>query len=385
MVSACHSLNDYLRAQADSSGGVLPFVRFMAHALYHPQWGYYISGRPKLGRGGDFVTAPEMTAMFGELIAVQIVEVWEIMGCPDSFTVVEMGGGSGKLAWDVLGVLQRIQPLYDALSFVLIETSPDFQNQQRNRLSEDPKRLSVCVWETDITACDSFEGVIYSNEFLDALPVHWVEMTESGLQERAVVWQDERWDFTCIPPELPLSADYFDHLNCALSVGFQTEVGLAGQQWMALAANQLNRGLILSIDYGYCAKDYYALPQGTLMGHRGHQTVNNPLETPGEMDLTAHVDFSAIARSGVQQGLTTIGWTTQAWFLMGLGLLERMDAVMRSATIPESDREHVRQTVMRLTMPDGMGERFKVLAQGRGLPEGAVLTGFRLNDQQKRL
>ncbi|MBF0272788.1 MAG: SAM-dependent methyltransferase [Magnetococcales bacterium] len=367
-----------------ANGGVIPFHRFMALALYHPEHGYYMSGRTRVGRGGDFVTAPELTSVFGELLTLQCIEIWQYLGSPSRFQVVEMGGGSGRLALDLLNTARRFPAFFAALTLCMVETSPDFTARQQHLLQEagfGPERV---IWLIDLPEVVE-QGVILGNEFLDALPVHWVERTPDGLREIGVgVDGDGAWQTRLMTPIAPLEADCFERLGIDLPVGFKAEVGLQAEAWMERVGRVLRRGVVLMIDYGEAGRDHFSgrRPEGTLVGHRDGERVDDPLRHVGEMDLTAHVDFSAMARAGARGGLEGLGFTTQGWFLMGLGILERLEMASRTMT-PEAV-DALRKVAMRLLLPDEMGERFKVLAMGRGCDAG-VLSGFRLNDQRQRL
>ncbi|MBF0588018.1 MAG: SAM-dependent methyltransferase [Magnetococcales bacterium] len=391
MVSSSGSsgLRAVLSAMIQEAGGRLRFRDWMEAALYHPQWGYYMAQRPRLGREGDFVTAPEMTSLFGELLALQWIEVWQAMGKPNPFTVVEAGAGSGRLALDVLTTSARFADYYAALRYVIIERSPDFQQRQKLLLEDvaaSGRPVFWCEALQELDAGQGIEGVIFSNEFLDAFPVHWVEMGEAGLLELAIAErQDGGWEVVAVEPQAPLEPDYLSGLETPLPIGVRTEVGLDGQHWVAEAAGRLQRGVMVTIDYGYTGPEYYHASrlEGTLTGFWQHAQLNDPLAHPGEMDLTAHVDFSAVARVGERAGVRTMGYTTQGWFLMGLGILERLEQ-LRAKMAPGEALESLEKTVQRLVMPQAMGDRFKVLAQGRGV-DPLKLSGFRLNDQRHRL
>lgn len=376
----------FLKQAITQAGGALPFHRYMQQVLYHPQYGYYMSNRPRLGRQGDFVTAPEMTSLFGELLTLQCMEIWTRLGQPTCFQLLEAGAGNGKLAADILRTARRFPAFQAALTYAILEISPDFQARQRQTLEEAGISAKTLHWFHDLSSFSesSFEGVILSNEFLDAFPVHWVEMTEDGLQELAVIQGKKGLEAHKIAIAPPLDPHYFVTLGVNLPVGMRTEIGLAGMAWMEQMGRILKRGVVLSIDYGYTQAEYYgpALPQGTLTGFYQHQQVADPLLHPGEMDLTAHVEFTAMARAGEKGGLTTLGYTTQAWFLMGLGILQRLEIL--AASQEKTAHERLRQTVLRLIMPQGMGDRFKVLAQGKGL-SADTLAGFSLNNKHQRL
>lgn len=376
-------LADLVR-EAAFQGGVIPFRHYMELALYHPRWGYYTTSRGPLGREGDFITAPELTSLFGELLTLQCIEVWELLGRPDPFVVVEGGPGNGRLAADLWRTGRRFPAFLGALRLVLVEVSPPLRERQQGVLQEAGVDAGRVRWCDAPSRLDPFVGVLLANELLDALPVHWVEQTADGLRELGVRPTARGLERVVMDPRPPLPVDYFVAQGIALEPGYRTEVGLAAREWWREAAGALERGVLLTIDYGYPASELYAPVryQGTLTGFHRHTQVTDPLAFPGAMDLTAHVDFSAIARAGEESGLATLGFTTQGWFLMGLGILERLERLL--PTLGAREAEALRQTVMRLILPQGMGERFKVLAQGRGMA-GVALSGFRLDDQRERL
>ena len=379
-------LRGILNRAITEAGGAIPFYRYMQLVLYHPQYGYYMADRLRLGRSGDFVTAPEMTSLFGELLTLQMVEIWQSMGSPAAFHIVEAGAGSGKLAMDLLRTARRFPDFQKSLIYTILEVSPTFQARQQHTLDEAGLSRQAVRWLWDLSTLpeNSLEGVILSNEFFDAFPIHWVEMGETGLRELAVSQGKKGLETVAIPVAPPLEPDYFTVLGIDLPLATRTEIGLAATVWMTMAARRLKRGVILSIDYGSPQEEYYGpgYPQGTLTGFYQHQQISNPLRYPGEMDLTAHVDFTALARAGEKGGLTTLGYTTQSWFLMGLGILQRLEILSKHQD--STTYESLRQTVLRLIMPQGMGERFKVLVQGKGLPDNA-LAGFSLNNNRQRL
>ncbi|MBF0176748.1 MAG: SAM-dependent methyltransferase [Magnetococcales bacterium] len=377
---------------ASEVGGVLPLERFMELALYHPERGYYMQRRARVGRSGDFVTSPEITSLFGEMLAVQWVEVWERLGRPERFDLVELGAGSGQLAADLLTTARNFPKFAHALHYTIVENSPDFRARQQRRLAEACAVGFRVTWHPDLIALttslgEQVVGGVLSNEFFDALPVHGVEMTESGLRERGATWDGERWQAVSMPLSDGVAAEYFARRGITLATGYQTELGRQGWEWMHRLGTILRRGVIVTIDYGYPEREYYhpVHHAGHLVGHRQHVRVDDPLASPGEMDLTAHVDFSALAKSGERAGLKTLGFTTQGWFLLGLGILARLEKLLTHDRMTPEGREQLQRAVQRLIMPDAMGERFKVLAQGRGLDSDTVLAGFGLNDQRRRL
>ncbi|MBF0193711.1 MAG: SAM-dependent methyltransferase [Magnetococcales bacterium] len=367
------------------SGGSIPFIRFMEQALYHPQKGYYMTASKRLGSAGDFVTAPELTSLFGELLALQMIELWQLMGSPKNFKLIEVGPGSGRLAYDILKTASKFKTFYAAVSYDLVEISDDFRQRQR-KLLKDGGVIKKIRWHSDIDkATDGgVIGAIFANEFLDALPVHLVEQVPHGLGEVGVkLTTEDKFATEIIPLSKDIAGDYFTSRGISLATGTRTEIGLPGQNWVTKTGKLLKEGMVLLIDYGHPQNDYYAKVRtnGTLAGHLKHVRIDDPLANPGEMDLTAHVDFSAILAAGKQADLELLGYTTQGWFLMGLGILERLEALSKIESV---DTGPLKEAVKRLIMPEGMGETFKVLALGKGIGS-PKLSGFRLNDQSERL
>ncbi|MBF0422271.1 MAG: SAM-dependent methyltransferase [Magnetococcales bacterium] len=380
--------SSWIAAEIVKMGGMISGERFMELALYHPGHGYYHNQGAPMGRDGDYVTAPLLTSLFGELLCLQCIEVWEIMGSPSRFVLVEVGPGTGHLAEDMIRTASRFPQFRCSLDYRLVEVAPALRQMQQKRLQLAGLDQGCRWFERLEAACEGgIEGVILGNEFLDALPVRWVVMTAEGLREVGVaVSPEEELCLSTIPVQAGLECDYFvRRLGWELPVGMRTEVGLQAQEWMRLAGRVLRRGLVLMIDYGFPARKYYTPErhEGTLVGHFRHQRVNDPLQHPGAMDLTAHVDFSAMARAGQEVGLEVSGYTSQGWFLMGLGLLERLQSLVHRQQNQGLGKE-IRQSALRLVLPEEMGERFKTLALSRGL-KNVALTGYRLKNQSDEL
>ncbi|MEO5377783.1 MAG: SAM-dependent methyltransferase [Magnetococcus sp. DMHC-6] len=369
-------------------GGTISFHRFMELALYHPEYGYYMKPNIRLGRMGDFVTAPEMTSLIGELLALEWIHIWEALGRPEPFTIVEVGAGSGHLAADLLRTSLKYPEFWSGLRYVIVEKSPDFCARQYSLLQQCLPSIEKISWHDHLSAAvgeTPIDGVIFGHEFLDAFPVHWVTMTDAGLREKWVKRGKFGFEIEVGFLSNPLLFEYFSKFGLSLERGYCTEVCLEAQTWVVEAAPYLRRGAMVFIDYGWPASEYYApfRHQGSLTGYYRHTYVQDVLMNPGNVDLTAHVDFSAIARAGQRGGLDVIGFTTQAWFLMGLGLLERVGCCFASGVM-DVKTQQLKATVERLLMPHGMGEIFKCLAMGKGLPENC-LQGFRLNNRVNRL
>jgi SAM-dependent MidA family methyltransferase len=363
----------HLRSLIDAAGGWLPFSRFMEAALYAPGLGYYAAGAMKFGAAGDFVTAPEMTPLFGRTLAHAIAPVLAETGGD----VLELGAGSGRLAADVLGELERLGAL--PARYLILEVSADLRERQQATLARERPQLAGRVQWLDALP-ENFSGVVLGNEVLDALPVELVHWTDTGPLARGVIVEGEQFGWQDRPitdPVLQARAEALD-----LAPGYVSEIHLASDALIAALAQSLDRGLILMIDYGFSAAEYYH-PQrhmGTLRAHYRHHALDDPFYLPGLADLTAHVDFSAVARAGMGAGLALVGYTSQASFLLNSGLTELMMQTSpddAAAWLPQAN------AVQRLVSPAEMGELFKVIGMTKG--SVAPLAGFARGDRQHTL
>ena len=366
--------------------GRITFADFMDLALYDPVGGYYATQAAAVGPQGDFVTSPHLSRDFGELLAVQLVELWHHLGQPEPFTLVEMGAGQGIMAADMLAYLQtQVQDCFAVVDYRIVEKSPVLRHIQRKRLEPWVNRVTWCDW-ADLAA-DSVTGCCFSNELVDALPVHQVILTETGLQEIYVTLDEDSSTLKEVigPLSTPRLGDYFDRVGVdwakGYPLGYRTEAHLAALDWMTTVADVLHRGYLLTIDYGYPAERYYnpRRTQGTLQCYYQHAHHNAPYRYLGHQDITAHVNFTALERQGEQCGLSTLGLTQQAMFLMALGLGDRL---VDLAKIQSTDPAIVNQAIQRrdqihqLMNPMGLGN-FWVLLQGKNLPpEAQPIRGF---------
>jgi len=367
------ALVEHIAAAIEAAGGFLPFHRYMEMALYAPGLGYYSAGAHKLGAGGDFTTAPELSPLFSRCLARQAREILAALG---GGAVLEFGAGSGAMAEAVLDELARLDALPER--YLILEVSPDLRRRQRTRLARFGDRVA---WID--APPPAFHGVVLANEVLDAMPVHRLEVTETGVFEQGVRWQGERfaWDRRPLAhPTLAARAERIARLAEGVTP-YRTEVNLAAEGWVADLGRWLARGAALLIDYGFPEHEFYhpQRHQGTLMCHYRHHAHDDPFVYPGLQDLTAHVDFSAIARAARGAGLEVAGYTAQAFFLLGLGLEE----MLREAQEDQRTYLALAQQVKRLTLPSEMGELFKVMALARGLD--LSLSGFALNDRRASL
>jgi SAM-dependent MidA family methyltransferase len=324
---------------ASAQGRRITFAQYMEAALYHPQHGYYATKAINIGQQGDFFTSPHLGADFGELLAEQFVQMWQIIG-QQQFTLVEMGAGQGILAADILGYVKRHYPdFFAALEYIIVEKSTALQHEQQQRLKNLPIRW--CSLEEIPT--ESIIGCCFSNELVDALPVHQFTIEAGQLREIYVTTQQEARGlpiFVEVIGELstPQLAEYFDLVKIALPSsaypdGYRSEVNLAALDWLKMVSSRLQRGYLLTIDYGYPAHRYYnpMRSQGTLQCYYRHLHHNNPYINIGRQDITAHVDFTALQRWGEVCGLDNLGFTQQGLFLMALGLGERIAALSTSS------------------------------------------------------
>ncbi len=360
-----------------SSDCRISFAEYMEMALYHPHYGYYAANHGKIGAHGDFLTSPHLAVDFGELLAEQFAEMWQVLGQPQPFTLVEIGAGQGLLATDVLSGLQRQHPdCFAALEYVIVEKSAALITEQQQRLKSWQSGVKIEWRSLDETPADSITGCVFSNELIDAFPVHLVTLTDRKLQEIYVTAQPNGFAEVIDQPSTSRLTDYFDLNGIDLfspnySDGYRTEVNLAALDWLGLVSDRLQRGYILTIDYGYAATRYYnsRRSQGTLQCYYQHSHHNNPYIHVGQQDITAHVDFTALERQGDRCGLKTLGFTQQGLFLMALGLGDRLTALSQSDAKNAQDIQQVilrRDALHQLMNPMGLGN-FGVLIQSKGL------------------
>ncbi len=354
----------------------ITFADFMELVLYHPQQGYYSRPEGGIGLAGDFITSPHLARDFSELIGNQWVEWWHYLGHPQPFQLVEMGAGQGVLAADLLSHLQRHHgECFAALQYIIVERSEGLIQTQRQRLKPWGDRVS---WtQLDQLGDEAIVGGFFSNELVDALPVHQVVLTAAGLQEIYVTLTDADEVREVVGPlSTPRLGDYFTLVDIDLThppypLGYRTEVNLAALDWLQTLARKLGRGYILTIDYGYTANRYHSPSrhQGTLQCYHQHSHHDDPYRHLGQQDITAHVNFTALERQGDRGGLTTLGLTQQALFLMALGLGDRLSALgQSSATAPAAITALLghRDRLHQLISPLGLGN-FLVLVQGKNL------------------
>ena len=355
--------------------GPMTFARFMELALYDPQGGYYRSAEARPGRAGDFLTAPELHPIFGQAVGTQLSEVWERLDRPEPLTVAEHGAGTGALAEAVLRALARSgSGLLDAIRYVPIEL-----DQRRIEVFTDRLTAAGFTERIGSSATGSFTGVVLANEVLDALPVHRIGLRDGRLRER-FVGLDDSGAFTDLwgEPSTEAIGRRLADEGVDLAEGQSTEVGLAIGDWIRNAAAPLERGLLLLIDYGATAGDLYdpvRRPHGTVRAFARHRPVDDVYAHVGRQDLTAHVDLTAVDAAARSAGLSAVGRTSQAEFLIGNGIEDRLREVQASPATTLQEYASLRSALVRLIDPAGMGG-FQVLAYGRAWPGGPPLAGF---------
>jgi SAM-dependent MidA family methyltransferase len=371
------ALTVFLRQRIAAAGGIT-FAEFMEHCLYHPDYGYYMTPRQRIGKEGDFFTSSSVHALFGRLVARQLRQCLELLGGA-ALTVAEQGAGEGHLALDVLdGLREQAPELYRSLHYRIVELSPDNRRRQAELLAAHRRVVEWCALE-DLAG---MEGVFFSNELVDAFPVHLVEKASGALREVYVVTAGDGFGEELRPPSTAALDEYFQWLGIAPCEGNRAEVNLAAPRWLRRVAGLVKRGFVLTIDYGYPAAELYApfRRNGTLMAYHHHQTSEDPYRLVGEQDLTAHVDFTSLQQAGAESDLETLFFGEQYRFLMGLGFVEELLALQVRETDPQRALA-LRMTLKNLILPDGgMGETFKVLVQGKGIGTPELLCARRLRD-----
>ncbi len=357
--------------------GPMPFARFMAQALYHPKYGYYSAAGDHIGWTGDFYTSSTVHPIFGELLAKQFIQMSQCLNSDKPFTLLEVGAGQGTLCHDILKTLKKTDPVFfSKCRYIIVETSPFLKEKQQNWLSPlFPDHLS---WEAAIPK--GLTGVIFSNELLDAFPVHRLRVEKDAIEEIFVDWQNNAFIEVLKPPSSPELAAYLDRLGLSFNKPVELEINLQSLNWIKSAGQALSRGFILTIDYGYSASDLYTpqRPKGTFLCYHKHKTNENPYEHIGEQDMTAHIDFTSVAHQGERVGLKTIGFTDQMHFLMGLGIAQSMEAPGKKMFESESARNDF-LAMKQLMDPAGMGRIFKVLVHEKNIDGETLLDGLQFN------
>ena len=363
----------HIRADIERAGGWIPFARYMELALYAPGLGYYMAGARKLGADGDFTTAPELTPLYGHTLARVAAQVLGRAGGE----ILEIGAGSGALAASALEELERLGAL--PASYLILELSPELRARSRDTLAARvPHLMERIAWLNGLPP--AFSGFVVGNEVLDAMPVHVVRARSDAIDEAGVALGG---DGGFVSAFRPAAGELLEAARAlGLADGYVTEIGLVARAFVASVARALERGVALFVDYGFPRREYYH-PQrrtGTLMCHYRHRAHGDPFFLPGLQDITAHVDFTAIADAARGAGAQLLGYGTQAQLLIGAGLTDLMSRVP-----PEDAQRYLplASAANRLTHPAEMGELFKAIAFGRGAVD--ELAAFRAGDRRHTL
>ena len=343
------------------TSGPISFAEFMEIALYHPELGYYARAAQKTGRAGDFFTGVDVGPIFGELLGKQFAEMWRILPGPDfPFDLVEAGAGSGRLARDILDAAQRTDPeFYAMIRLSLVEQSSAARAAQIETLGPHASLLRY----SGSALPENAHGVIYANELLDALPTHAVRMTDVGLREVFIDFAGDRFVERFEELSTPRIAEYLARAGAEMRVGWRAEVNLAAEDWTKRAAASLTRGFLLIIDYGHDERELYSASHsaGTLTSYKQHSQLADFLQEPGETDITAHVDLSAVARAAERSGLDLLARLDQTYFMLGLGITELNGLSLQQ-----------RLALKTLVLPGGMGSTHKVMIFGKGVGHPAL-------------
>ena len=380
-LSHSRSVQAMIREKILAAHHWISFEDYMNLALYAPGMGYYSSGATKLGSAGDFVTAPEISPLFGRTLAQQL---WQISQHLAQFNILEFGAGSGKLARDILLELEKTAALPE--KYFILEVSADLRERQQSGLKQEIPHLADRIeWLEQLP--DQFTGIVLANEVLDAMPVHIVRWHDDNVLERGVTWQNDQftWQDRAIQDKelLTIAQQLTPEINPDNQpIDYVSEINLAAVHFMRSLASTLQQGVILLIDYGFGRSEYYhpQRNQGTLMCHYRHHAHDDPFYVPGLQDITSHVDFSAITQTGQSGGLALLGYTTQAYFLLNCGItgiLAQTSAEDTSHYLPQAGQ------VQKLVSPAEMGELFKVIAFGKNFSE--PLSGFSTGDMSRLL
>lgn len=363
------------------SEGPLSFADYMQTVLYEPGFGYYAAGSEKFGAAGDFVTAPEISPIFAQCLARQFLCI--AANIPHA-SILEFGAGSGQLACDILLTLQQEKALPEF--YYIVEVSPDLIQRQQHKLQHHlPEYFDHIIWCSSLP--ENFEGMMLANEVLDAMPVHLIQWKEGELTERAIDSHNDqiRPIQTLIThPTLKKTCENLQSEYAIDTDDYETEINLCITPWLEQIANSLKRGVVIIIDYGFVGQEYYhpARNRGTLMCHFQHRAHSDPLFAPGLQDITAHVDFTAVAIAAQSVGLNVSGFTAQAYFLINTGIMDRFQMIMNEEANSAELLKHAAD-IKKLTLPHEMGELFKVMALSKNYDN--VLNGFSAYDQLHRL
>lgn len=364
-------LRRIIRTEIDHRGAI-PFARFMELCLYHPDHGYYMSDRPRIGPEGDFYTACHLHPLFGRMVAVQLEEMAHLLATPAPFTIVEVGAGRGFLAEGILAYLMETHPCTGSFRYHIVERNPAAIVDQKRRLAPFGNRV---VWNNSLSDVGPFSGCVLSNELLDAFPVH---LLSANGRYHEIHLENDKDGFreTFSPPGGKL-AEYIERYALPARDGYRTEANLAIGDYLGQIDRVMDKGFILSIDYGYSARQYYAPERrcGTLCCFRRHRVSETPYAHPGGQDITAHVNFSHLRDAGLLLGFAPAGYCAQGAFLVSLGIHDHVEAALNSDPLFPLEIPKIKSLLF------DMGESHKVMIQYRGTRKFHRLTGFSISDR----
>jgi SAM-dependent MidA family methyltransferase len=370
-------LSDFIRDVIHRSGPV-PFRWFMEQALYHPEHGYYSSGRCSIGRHGDYFTNVSVGPLFGQILAAQFAEIWEHLGCPPQFTILEQGAHNADFARDVLEAARKRAPEFFAvLHYQIIEPFSILQTRQAAALNAFRDKVE---WRKSVNALDPFCGVHFSNELLDAMPVHLITAKGSGLnaatkskwQEKYVTATSGGFEFVDGPLSTAGLQDHLSKISVPPNNDYKTEVNLTALEWIEVLSGKLERGYVLAVDYGYSRDEFYAPERssGTLQCYANHRLVSSPLSDPGNIDITAHVDWTSLAEQAEGCDLRVAGFADQHHFMSGI-VANLLEGEFSSSA---SENRRALQTLLH---PGLLGRAFQFLALAKGISEALPFSGFK--------
>jgi SAM-dependent MidA family methyltransferase len=367
-------IRDYLQ-----HNGPVSFPWFMEQALYHPEHGYYASTRRRIGREGDFYTNVSVGRLYGQLLASQLIEMWKTLGSPSRFMIVEEGSEDGQLAMDILSAIaEESLEAAECIHYVIVEPIPGKQLQQQTRF--DPAFLPKVTWLSGLAGLEAITGAFISNELVDAMPVHLVLYQDKKWWELFVAISGENFRFVPGKIEAPELRRALDLLPLPTASPYRTEVNLAATRWIQAVSAKLKRGFVLIVDYGFPRAEYYKpeRTEGTLSCYSRHRRTYNPLERPGEIDITAHIDFTSLAEAAAKASLDVAGYTDQHHFMVGAAesRLLALEKSVQSEGTTRSHREFL-GAYRTLMHPGNMGMAFKYLFLTKGLHDSPELSGFK--------
>ena len=359
-----NALSEIIKTEIRKKGR-LTFAEFMDLALYHPELGYYTSGAARIGKGGDYYTSPSVDPAFGEVLAGFIAKAASLIG-EESFSIIEFGGGDGSLASDVLLSLEQHHPeSYDKTEYVIIEKREPALSATNNPLSKYWSKIRFATRAADLDTGEEY-GVVLSNEVVDALPFQRIVFSGGSMKEIFVTLRDGEFTEIYDEPSTEGLREYFDGYGINFLEGQEAEVNLNAAGWIAEGGRMLKKGLVLTIDYGFLASALYSPERmkGTYKCMYMHNLHDKPYVNIGRQDITAHVDFSNLIRSGEALGLQTVKYTTQGQFLIDWGILDIIERESRYADAPGLGRN---KAIKNLFLPGSMGSSFKVLLQSKNI------------------